>query len=338
MKRRMFLMSGALAAPAIVPGPVLGQVPREREKDFRILVGFEAGGGADAVARAIAVQLQRRTSRRVRVENKTGTYGAMPGEVVRKGAPDGADLALLSSTTLVSRLANKDFPYDPAKDLVPVMQAGTFPIALAVAPALPVGNFDEYLKWLKEDDPDRRKIAVSSNTTFVHVFNVLLKQAVGETLEPVQYRGVLPVLADMRDGKIPATVNTLTSLLPPHRGKRVRILLTTGGQRLKAAPNIPTATELGFPRLDMEEWFGFLVAPKTPQSTVADLNDTLRRVMEDPEMVGLMSPLGLTVKTSTPEELTALIGAHRKLWQARMEYTGVALANGATGIPLPTSP
>jgi len=135
--------------------------------------------------------------------------------------------------------------------------------------------------------------------------------AVGETLETVQYRGVLPILADMRDGKIPATVNTLTSLLPPHRGKRVRILLTTGGQRLKAAPNIPTATELGFPRLDMEEWFGFFVAPKTPQSTVADLNDTLRRVMEDPEMVGLMSPLGLTVKTSTPEELTALIGGRQ---------------------------
>ena len=67
MKRRTFLMSGALAAPAILPGPVLGQVPREREKDFRILVGFEAGGGADAVARAIAVQMQRRTSRRVRV-------------------------------------------------------------------------------------------------------------------------------------------------------------------------------------------------------------------------------------------------------------------------------
>jgi len=298
-------------------------------------VGFEAGGGADAVARAIAVQLQRRTSRRVRVENKTGTYGALPGEVVRKGAPDGADLALLSSTTLVSRLANKDFPYDPAKDLAPVVQAGTFPIAFSVAPALPIGNFDEYLKWLKEGDADRHKIAVSSNTTFVQVFNVLLRQAVGETLEPVNYRGVLPILADMRDGKIPATVNTLTSLLPPHRGKRARILLTTAKERLKVAPNIPTATELGHPRLDMDEWFGFFVAPKTPPEIVADLNKVLTRVLEDSEMKGLLAPIGLEVKTSSPEELTALIGTHRKLWQSRMEFTGVSVANG---IPLPTSP
>jgi tripartite-type tricarboxylate transporter receptor subunit TctC len=330
MRRRTFLLSGALAAPTIVPGTLLGQgAPRDHEKDFRIIVGFEAGGGADAVARAIAVQMQRRTSRRVRVENKTGTYGALPGEIIRKGSADGVDLALLSSTTLVSRLSSKDFPYDPAKDLAPVMQAGIFSIALAVAPALPAGNFDEYLRWLRDgDEPERRRIAVSSNTTFVQVFNVLLKQAVGTTLEPVSYRGVLPILADMRDGKIPATVNTLTSLLPPHRGRRTRILMTTGKERLKVAPNIPTATELGFPRLDMEEWFAFFVAPKTPPSIVAELNDTLRRVMEDPEMVGLMSPLGLTVKTSTPEELTALIGAHRRLWQARMEYTGVALASG----------
>ena len=334
MKRRTLLLSGALAAPTIIPGTVLGQVPHEREKDFRILVGFEAGGGADAVARAIAVQMQRRTSRRVRVENKTGSYGALPGEVVRKGPPDGADLALLSSTTLVSRLANKDFPYDPVKDLAPVTQAGTFPIAFASAPALPVGSFEDYLKWLKEGDADRHKVAVSSNTTFVQVFNVLLKEAMGETLEPVSYRGVLPILNDMRDGKIPATVNTMTSLLPPHRGRRARILLMTAKERLKVAPNIPTAIELGYPRLDMEEWFGFFVSPKTPPELIASLNETLRKVMDDPEMAGLLGPIGLTVKTSTPEELAALVASHRKSWQARMEYTGVTVANG---LPLPSA-
>ena len=49
------------------------------------------------------------------VENRTGQYGAMPGEIVKKAPPDGAELALLSSTTLVSRLASKSFPFDPVQ-------------------------------------------------------------------------------------------------------------------------------------------------------------------------------------------------------------------------------
>jgi tripartite-type tricarboxylate transporter receptor subunit TctC len=155
------------------------------------------------------------------------------------------------------------------------------------------------------------------------VFNVLLKRATGQTLEPVQYRGVLPVLSDMHDGRIPATVNTLTSLLPPHRGRQARILMITGKDRLKVAPNIPTAVELGYPKLDMEEWFGFFVAPKTPPEVVEKLHHTLQFSMEEPETVGMLRPIGLEVHTSTPEELTALIASHRKVWEERMEDTGV---------------
>jgi tripartite-type tricarboxylate transporter receptor subunit TctC len=321
MKRRTFLMSSALAAPAIVPVGSLAQTA-SRDKDYRIFVGFEAGGGADSVARAIAIQLQRRTSRRVRVDNRTGQNGAMPGEIVRKSPPDGVEIALLSSTTLISRLSNKDFPYDPAKDLTPVMEAGTFSIAFAVAPAIEPQTFEEYLEWIK-GGAERRRIGVSSNTTFVQVFNVLLKRAINQTLEPVQYRGVVPILGDMHDGKIPASVNTLTSLLPPHRGKRARILMITGADRLRVAPQIPTAIELGYPKLNMVEWFGFFVAPKTPPEIVDELHRTLRLVMEDPETVGILRPIGLEVHTSTPDELKTLIAAHRKAWEDRMEYTGV---------------
>ena len=81
VKRRACLGAVALAAPALLLGPARGQgLPRE--KDLRIFVGFEQGGGADSVGRAIAVELQRRTSRRVIVENRTGQHGAMPGESV----------------------------------------------------------------------------------------------------------------------------------------------------------------------------------------------------------------------------------------------------------------
>lgn len=307
-------------------GPARGQgLPRE--KDVRIFVGFEQGGGADSVARAIAVQLQRRTSRRVIIENRTGQYGAVPGEVVRKAPPDGTELALLSSTTLVSRLATKNFPFDPVRDLTPIAKVGTFPIAFAVSPLVQVDSFKEYIDWVRDGDAQRHRIAVSSNTTFIEVLNVLLRRSIGERLEPVSYRGVVAILGDMRDGRIPAGVNTLTSLLPPHRGRRCRILMITGSRRLQVAPDIPTAAELGYPTLDMEEWFAFFGPPGMPAEMVDQLNRRLRSVIDDQEVVALMRPLGLEVDTGSPQELVALIEEHRRIWQARMAATGVQASN-----------
>ena len=326
VKRRACLAAGAFAAPALLLGTARGQgLPRE--KDLRIFVGFEQGGGADSMARAIAVQLQRRTSRRVVVENRTGQFGAVPGEVVRKAPPDDTQLALLSSTTLVSRLASKSFPFDPVRDLTPIARVGSFSIAFAVSPLVPVDTFKAYLDWMHDGDAARHRIAVSSNTTFVEVLNVLLRRSISEQLEPVSYRGVVPILGDLRDGRIPATVNTMTSLLPPHRGGRCRILMTTGAHRLAVAPNIPTAAELGYPTLDMEEWFAVFGPPGMPPEMVEQMNRRLRSVIDDPEVAALMRPLGLETDASTPQELVALIEEHRRAWQGRMAATGVQAFN-----------
>jgi tripartite-type tricarboxylate transporter receptor subunit TctC len=322
VKRRFCLAAGAFAGPALRLGTAHGQ-SFPREKDLRIFVGFEAGGGADAVARAIAVQLQRRTSRRIMVENRTGSFGAVPGDILKTAGPDGSDLALLSSTTLISRLVTKSFPFDPVKDLAPITKVGNYSIAFALSPTLGIESFKDYLDWINQGDATRRRIAVSSNTTFVEVLNVLLRRSIGKSLEPVQYRGVTPILADLRDGRIPATVNTLTSLLPPHHGHRTRIVMTTGPRRLSAAPNIPTALELGYPTLDMEEWFAFFASPSTPAPLVAQLNRRLRSIIEDRELVELLKPLGLEIETTSSDELSALIDSHRKAWQARLVDTGV---------------
>lgn len=328
MKRRLCLAAGAFAGPALLLRTAHGQ-SLQREKDLRIFVGFEAGGGADAVARAIAPQLQRRSSRRVIVENRTGSFGAMPGEIVRKAGPDASELALLSSTTLISRLVTQSFPFDPSRDLAPITKVGNFPIAFAVSPMLGIESFKDYLDWMSQGDATRRRIAVSSNTTFVEVLNVLLRRSIGQSLEPIHYRGVGPILGDLRDERIPATVNTLTSLLPPHRGRRVRILMTTGARRPSAAPGIPTAVELGYPSLDMEEWFAFFASPSTPAPVVAHLNRRLRSVIEDREMVEVLKPLGLEVETSSSDELTALIDVHRRAWLARLEATGLKASEAA---------
>jgi tripartite-type tricarboxylate transporter receptor subunit TctC len=103
--------------------------------------------------------------------------------------------------------------------------------------------------------------------------------------------------------------------------------MITANRRLQVAPNIPTAAELGYPTLDMEEWFGLFGPPGMPADKVEQLNRRLRSVIDDPEVVGLMRPLGLEVDTGSPQELVALIEEHRRTWQSRMAATGVQASN-----------
>ncbi len=322
MKRRSLIALGALAAPAIIPvlARAQGALPN---KSMRIFVGFEPGGGADLTARTIATQLERRLSRHITVENRPGSFGGMPGEVIKKAPPDGSQLALLSSTSLVSRLATKDFPFDPAKDIAPVMLVGNFSIAFAISRSLGITKFEDYLQWLKDGDAQRRKIAVSSNLAFVRVLNALLSQATGETLQPVSYRGPVAAVSDLEQGRIPATVNTVTSLLPAHRGGRIRILMTTGARRLAVARDIPTSAELGYPKLDMDEWFAFFAPPATPPAIIADLNKKLSLAIGDGAVQDDVRPLGLEIETSTAEELAARVASHQKAWEARMKAAGM---------------
>ena len=313
---------GALAAPLIIPGATRAQSVLPA-KSVRIFVGFEPGGGADLTARAIAIQVERRLSRHVIVENKTGFTGGVPGELLKKAPPDGSQLALLSSTTLIAKLATRDFPFDPLKDVAPVIQVGDFPIAFAVSRKLGVSTFEEYLKWLKEGDASRRRIAVASNVTFVQVLNILLSKAIGVTLEPVNYRGPIAAVSDVEQGRIPASVNTVTSLLPAHRGGRVRILMTTGAKRLQVANDIPTASELGFPKLDMREWFAFFAPPATPSAVISEWNRRFSLAIGDAAVGDVLRPLGLEIETSTPAELAARVASHQMEWEARMRTVGM---------------
>src|SRR6187551_2989780 len=103
LPRRSLLGGAACAAPALFSPAARAQTILP-ERGLRILVGFQANGGTDIIARLIATQLQRRLGRHVVVENKPGDSGSMPGELVKKGTTDGSTLAFLASTTLVSRL------------------------------------------------------------------------------------------------------------------------------------------------------------------------------------------------------------------------------------------
>lgn len=311
-------MASAIAAPAIARGQ--GALP---ERALRIVVGFSAGGGSDAMARLIATALERRTGRRVTVENRPGGTGAAAGEALKAGPPDGTMVAFMPTPSLTAKLFMPAYPFDPATDLAPITVAGSYIDAFAVAPQLGVTSVAQYVAWLKADEAARNKLGTTATDATLKFYLGMFNRAFGVRFEGVPFRGTAALVTDMEAGKIPAGVAGLTSFLVAHRGNRVRILATSGTRRTPVAPDLPTAAEAGYPGLTMEEWYGFFAAAGTPPPLVEAWNRELVAVLSDREIRERLSQHGLDVETSTPAATAARLDAHLARWRKMLEALGL---------------
>lgn len=216
---RRSLLAASIAVPAIARAQV--NLP---DRALRIVVGFAAGGGSDAMARLVAAALERRVGRRVTVENRPGGTGTAAGEALKIGAADGSVVAFMPTPSLVAKLFMPSYPFDPVADLAPITTAGTFLDAFAVSPTLGVSTVAEYVQWLKDDALGRNKLGTTATDALLKYYAGLFSREFGVKMEGQAFRGTSSLVADMADGKVPAGVAGLTSFLVAHRGGRVRDL------------------------------------------------------------------------------------------------------------------
>lgn len=323
LTRRWLLATGAaLAAPAIARAQ--GGLPH---KPIRIVVGFPVSGGSDSLVSVIASALQSELSRSITVDYKPGDSGRAVGEYLKKATSDGTVVALMPSSTMVGKLTTPGFPFDPQTDLQPLTLAGTYPIAFCVSRTIGAATLAEYVAWLKAGEPGRARFGTTTPGSFTQYFGTELGREIGVPLEAVPYRGARPLLADLEQGRIPAGTAPVTTLVIPHRAGRVRLLMTSGAKRLAALPDLPTVSELGFPKLQMTNWYAFFAPPGMPPALAASWTAELRAVLESREVSQQLLQLGFQVETSTPAELAERLTADFRNWRGLLDSMGIKPVN-----------
>jgi tripartite-type tricarboxylate transporter receptor subunit TctC len=324
--RRSAIALTILSAPAII-GRTQGQsaIP---DKAIRLLVGFGSGNGTDTVARELGPQLERRVGRHISVENRVGESGATAGEALKNGPNDGSFLALLPSTTIAAAIGDKNYPFDALTDTAPITLLGRFPLAIAVSPKIGVETYEEYVAYLKNADPERTRLgSTASSDAFSAVYGKMMSRALDVPMKVVGFRGGTAMVADVQQGRVPACISNLPTLLPSHRGGRVKIVLLTGSKRSNAAPRLPTASELNVQGLDVREWYMLFTGGKAPRAAVDAWNGHVRALIDNAEFRGVLIQLGLDAEGTTPEETRNAVVETLKLWRERMESFGVLPAN-----------
>lgn len=269
-RRTLLACALALAAP-------LAAAQAYPSKPIRVLVGYAAGGGVDAMARMLATRLPPLLGQQVVVENRAGASGTIAADVVAKSAPDGYTLLVGESALLIAPHLQPRITLDVLKAFTPVAGLFLAPLMVVVGNDVPVTTPKELLALLKAH-PGRYSYATSGVGTVHHLGFEMMKARTGSFVVHIPYRGAAQIVPDVIGGQVPIGVVSAAAGIAQARAGKLRAVAMMNTGTVPGAENVPALAEAlpGFnlaPRL-------FLLAPAgTPAAVVEKLNDAVRTVL-----------------------------------------------------------
>lgn len=268
---------------------------------LKIVAPFVAGGAADVLARAIATRLGQKYGQSVVVENKPGMGGNLGAQTVATAKPDGSTLLLGTIGIHAAYSVYSKLPYDPGKDLQPVIVLGGVPCVVAVHPSRPIHTLAELLAYARKN-PDALNFGSAGNGSSTHMVGELFQQATGIKLTHVPYKGSAAAMNDLLGGQIDMMFELITTAGPIVQAGKIRGLAVTSKERSPVLPDIPTVSELAVPGFDGTGWFTVATAAGVPKQTVTHLNKDINDILRSPELQDTWKRLALNIMGGSPED------------------------------------
>ncbi|APW40175.1 hypothetical protein RD110_25695 [Rhodoferax koreense] len=302
---------GAFCAAALVMVGAAAQADTYPSKSVRIVVPYATGGGSDILARQIGAGLQQMWGQGVVVDNKAGASGNIGSAEVVRAPADGYTLLLQNSTMVTNLGVMGKLPYDPEKDLTPIMLLGVTPIALAAHPSLNVGNVKELMAASKAK-PDALSYGSCGIGTPQHFVMELVKQQTGVAAAHAGYKGCAPAVTDVLGGQIPLAIVSANLVAPYAKNGRLKVVGVSTAQRYAQLPDTPTFEEQGLKPFDFSIWFALMGPKNLPPAVVMKLVADISTILAQPAVVANLSNAGVEPYRGTGEDLARLIKADTK--------------------------
>lgn len=289
----------------------------------KLMVGFPAGGGTDAIARVLADKLKDTLGSPVVVENKAGAGGQIAAQTLKAAAPDGTTLFLTHDHTIsILPLVVKNPGFEPARDFVAVGGFATFVNALAVSGGTPAKSMDEYVAWVQKQGAGKSTVGVPAPASVPEFLVKMVGQKYKLDLQSAPYRGSAPMMGDMLGNQIAAGTGSVPDFIENHKAGKIRIVAVMGNARQAILPDVPTFSELGLAGFEDLPYYGIFAPTGTPQATIDKLSAALAKVVAQPEVQERLTAMGLSVAYMTPQQLTTLERAYSQTWARIIKSTG----------------
>ena len=310
MSKRISLVLSCLF---VFSSPVLSQ-DRWPTKPIRWIAPYAAGGFADIRARKLGIDLARRLGQPVVIENRAGAGGVVGTDAVAKAAPDGYTIGMGNLAALAVNVSlMKKLPYDPLKDLQPVVLIERSALIFTAGPGLPVNSVQEMIAYAKAN-PGKLGFGSSGVGGAHHLSGEMLKLRTGIEIVHVPYRGGAPAAADVMAGHLPMMFEMGYAAVPSVKAGKIRALAVTSSRRLPLLPDVPTMAEAGLPGFESVNWQGVVVPAGTLRAIVDRLNREFNAILAQPDQRDAILATASEVGGGTPEEFRDLIRSETVKW------------------------
>jgi tripartite-type tricarboxylate transporter receptor subunit TctC len=319
MKPPRSLLSALLCALALMPLAALAQMAKQ---PLRLVVGYPAGGSADAVARLLADKLRDEMGTAIIVDNRAGAGGQIAADHVRTSPPDGNTVLVANSHMMVMLpLTTKSVKYSPSRDFSPVIRVTSFYEAVTVATALPASSVAQWLELARKDGKGVN-YGVPAPGSVSHFLGYRLGKEAKVDLQAIPYRGAAPAVQDLLGGQLEAGILPILDVVPHHQSGKLKVLAVNGNERAQLLPDVPTLKELGIAGFETLEWTALLAPAGTPKAVVDQLNAATRKVLAMPDVQERLLRLGMQSNPSTPEALAQLMADDLATWGPVVKASG----------------
>jgi len=246
------------------------------------------------------------------VDNRGGAGGSIGAEIVARANPDGYTLIIVA-TSYATNAALYKLPYDPVQDIATVARLHQGPFLIAVHPSIKAANVRDLADQARSK-PGALNYASSGVGGASHLATELFLQLTNTRMNHIPYKGDAPAIADLLGGQVQVLFSSVPALLPHVKAGRVRALAVSTQKRFRELPDLPSAAEL-VPGYEHTSWNGMWAPRGTPKEIVARLNESLGRILQQPETQDKLRADGREAAHSTPAEFAQVIAREIEKWK-----------------------
>ena len=285
-------------------------------KPINLVVPYGAGGSADSRSRQLAQKMSLILKQAIVVDNKPGAGGNIGTEFVARSAPDGYTIGMGNFAPMaVNKTLFGNLRYDPETDISPIILIEKGPLVLVVHPNSPYKTIQDIVTAAKAK-PGTLTFSSGGIGGSHQLSAELFMQNAGIKMIHVPYKSGSAGLTDLMGGNVDMMFDQMYSAVPSIKADKLRPIAITSKKRSPLLPTVPSFAEVGYPKVEVLNWQGFIAPAKTPKPIIDKLNAAANEALKDPQLRELMLSQGNEIGGGSPADFAALIKSEAAKWSA----------------------
>ncbi len=294
-------------------------------RPVRIVIGIGAGSSMDLVGRLFGQKLSESWAQSVIIDNRPSAAGTIAADMIAKAVPDGYNLLFCASSFAIGASVMKKLPFDPKRDLEPIIQVGSRGNALVVNPAFPANSVKELIAIAKAKPGQLSFGSGGGNGSGDHMAGELFKLLAGVDIVHVPYKSGPQALTDVINGQVTLYLGGLAVSLPMIKAGKIKALGTSGSKRSPFLPDVPTIAEAGLSGYDVDVWYGMLAPRGTSAQLISRIAGDVTKIVKSPEVRERLATLGVETVESSPGKFRAFLNADMEKWAKVVKAARISL-------------